>query len=130
MNLMVPITGLFAGIQAIIAFVLTLPIGRMRARLGISLGDGDNPELRVAIRRHANWVENVPFILLLMGLLELNGANTALLYGLGSALVIARIVHPFGLGVDKAATPQRVFGAALTGIVAIIAAIVLIVQAL
>ena len=126
MALAVPITGLYAGIQAIIVTVLVFPIGRIRTRLGVSLNDGANPELTVAIRRHANWAEHVPFALLLMGLLELNAGNPTLLHGLGIALVIARIVHPLGLRTDKIAIPQRIAGAAITGIVTIVAAIALI----
>src|SRR5262245_34467355 len=90
MDLTVPITGLYAGIQAIIAFVLIAPIGRMRGKLGISMNDGANPALTVAVRRHGNWAEHVPFALLLMALLELNGGNPTLLHGLGIALLIGR----------------------------------------
>jgi uncharacterized protein len=128
MDLAVPITGLYAGIQAIIAFVLVAPIGRMRGRLGISLNDGSNPALTVAVRRHANWAEHVPFALLLMGLLELNGGSPMLLHGLGIALVIGRIAHPFGLRTEKVNVPQRIVGAALTGVATIVAGIALIVK--
>jgi uncharacterized protein len=128
MTLAVPITGLYAAIQAIIVTVLLFPIGRMRTSLGVSLNDGGNATLSVAIRRHANWAEHVPFALLLMGLLELDGGNAALLHGLGVALVIARIVHPLGLRMDKIATPPRIAGAAITGVVTLVAAIALLVK--
>jgi hypothetical protein len=128
MDLAVPIAGFYAGIQAVIAAILIFPIGRLRGNLGIPLNDGGNAELAVAVRRHGNWAEHVPFALLLIGLLELNGGNVLLLHGLGAALVVARIVHPFGLRADRVATPQRVFGAAATGIVTIVAAIALIVK--
>ena len=125
----VPVTGLYAGIQALISFVLVFPIGQMRGKLGISLGDGGNAALMVATRRHANWTEHVPFALLLMALYELNGGNLMLLHGLGIALAVARVVHPFGLKADKVSTPQRVAGAAVTGLVTMVAAIALLLKA-
>jgi hypothetical protein len=128
MNLPVPITGLYAGLQAIIAFALVFQIGQLRGKLGVSLGDGGNPELLTAVRRHANWAEHVPFALLLIGLLELNGGNVTLLHALGAGLLVARLVHPLGLRADKLSTPQRILGAALTGVVTIVAGIALIVK--
>ena len=128
MDLPVPITGLYAGIQALIAFVLVFPIGRARGRLGVSLGDGNSPELSVLVRRHGNWAEHVPFALLLFALLELNGGSAVLLHGLGIALTLARVVHPLGLRADRVSTPQRILGAALTGVVTIVAGIALILK--
>jgi hypothetical protein len=128
MDLAVPITGLYAGLQAIISFALVFPIGQMRGKLGVSLGDGGNPQLLTAVRRHANWAEHVPFALLLIGLLELNGAGAALLHALGGGLLVARLAHPLGLRADKVSTPQRVLGAALTGVVTMVAGIALIVK--
>ena len=128
MSLAVPITGFYAAIQAVIVTVLVFPIGRMRTRLDISLNDGGNAALAVAIRRHANWTEHVPFALILMALLELDGGGAMLLHGLGIALVVARIVHPLGLRTDKIATPQRIAGAAITGLVTIVAAIALLLR--
>jgi uncharacterized membrane protein YecN with MAPEG domain len=128
MDLAVPITGLYAGIQAIIAFALIAPIGGLRGQLGVSMNDGANPALTVAVRRHANWAEHVPFALLLMGLLELNGGGATLLHGLGIALLMGRLLHPFGLRADKVNVPQRIAGALLTGVVTIVAGIALILR--
>jgi hypothetical protein len=91
-------------------------IGPTRGKLGISIGDGGNPDLLLKIRRHGNWAENVPLALLLIALLELN--------------VIARIAHPIGLKKDKVYEPLRIGGALLTGLVTAVAAIALIVKAL
>ena len=122
----VPITGLYAGIQAFIAFALSMRIGPMRGKLGISIGDGGNKDLLLAVRQHGNWTENVPFALLLMALLELNGGGTTLLHRLGAALVVARIAHPLGLKKDAVNVPLRIAGALLTGVVTVVAAIALI----
>jgi uncharacterized membrane protein YecN with MAPEG domain len=130
MTLPVPITAVFAGVLGIMFLVLELPIGLLRTRTNVSLGDGGNPDLTVAIRRHANFVEHVPLALLLMALLELNGASHMLLAILGTALVLARLMHPFGLDVHVMRRPPRGLGAATTSLVILVASAVLIWQAI
>ena len=130
MTLPVPITAVFAGVLGIMFLVLELPIGLLRTRTNVSLGDGGNPDLTVAIRRHANFVEHVPLALLLMALLELNGASHMLLAILGTALVLARLMHPFGLDVHVMRRPPRGLGAATTSLVILVASVALIWRAI
>jgi hypothetical protein len=111
----VPITTLYAALQGLVMFGLLIPLGRLRARTQVSIYDGGNPELGVAIRRHANWTEFVPFALLLLLLLELNGAPTALLHGLGATVM------------NK---PLRSIGAGGTLLVILVAVVALLVEAL
>jgi len=125
----VPITGLYAALQAFVAVALIVPIGRLRAKHGVSIHAGGHPDLDVAIRRHANWTEHVPFALLLIGLLELNGGSAGLLHGLGASLLVARIVHPLGLKADTMRSPLRGIGALGTLLVTVIAAIALLLKA-
>jgi len=129
-ELQVPITAVYAALQALIGFALSMPIGPLRGKLGVSIGDGGNAELLLRMRRHGNWAENVPLALLLMGLLELNGAGATLLHVLGATLLIARIAHPIGLKPDSVNTPLRIGGAVLTGLVTVVSAGVLLWQAL
>ena len=123
---MVPITAFYAGLLALIAIALGVPIGAMRARTGISILHGDNMELATLIRRHANFTEGVPLALILLAALELNGASPGLLHGLGIALVAARIAHPLGLHHDNVRSPLRGIGAGGTILVTLIAAVMLI----
>ena len=120
---MVPITALYAGLLAIIAVVLGFRVGRLRLRTGISLYDGGDKALAVAVRQHANFIENVPLALLLMMLAELNVTRAPLLHGLGATLVVARILHPFGLEYDRMRTPLRGIGSALTTLVIVAGAL-------
>jgi uncharacterized membrane protein YecN with MAPEG domain len=126
----VPITALYAALQGIVLFALLAPLGRLRGQTNISIYDGGNPELAVAIRRHANWTEYVPFALLLMALLELNGASAGLLHGLGAALLAARIAHPFGLDPTVMRRPLRGIGAGVSMLVILVAVVALLVEAL
>lgn len=127
-GLPVPITALYAGLLTIIVIVLGAMVGIHRARTGISILHGDDMQLATKIRRHANFVESVPLVLILMALVELNGAGAGLLHGLGIALVVARIAHPIGLDPDNANNPLRGLGAGLTSLAMAIAAGVAIYQ--
>jgi len=117
----VPISALYAGILAVIVVVLSSRVGRARLRTEVSLLHGESSELLVEIRRHANFTEAVPMPLILLALIELNGASGTLLHGLGAALVAARIVHPIGLHHDNMRHPLRGIGALGTTLITLIA---------
>ena len=126
----VPITALYAALQGLLVIALELPVGRLRAQTNVSISDGGNTALAAAIRRHANWAEHVPFVLLLMALLELNGASAALLHFLGLVLLASRIAHPFGLDPAQMRRPLRAVGALGTLLVSVVAIVALLMQAL
>jgi len=121
--MLVPITALYAGILALILGYLGFQVGSTRGRTGISILHGDDMDLAEKIRRHANFTENVPLALILMGALELNGSSPVLLHGLGIALVLARIAHPIGLHHDNMRHPMRAVGAGVTFLVTGVAAL-------
>ena len=123
---MVPITAFYAGLLALIVIALSAVIGPMRLRTGVSILHGDNMVLATMVRRHGNFIEAVPFALILLGFLELNGASPRLLHGLGIALVLSRIAHPIGLKHDNVRHPLRAIGAGATVLVTLIAALILI----
>jgi uncharacterized membrane protein YecN with MAPEG domain len=129
-ELHVPITALYAALQAFVAIALVVPIGRLRAKYDVSIHAGGHPDLDAAIRRHANWTEHVPFALLLIGLLELNGASSGLLHGLGAGLLVARVLHPLGLKHDTMRVPLRGLGSIGTVLVTLTAAIALLLEVL
>lgn len=109
------ITILFAGILGIMAIGIGATVGVYRAKEGISIGDGGNLELTLRMRRHANFVENVPLALILIGLLEMQGVSSTAIYALGGALVLGRILHFVGFGEDVR-NPLRGLGAGLSGL--------------
>ena len=109
--MLLPITALYAGLLVIILIALGIGIGAARARTGISILHGDDMDVAVRMRRHGNFVENAPYALLLMAIIEANGAGSTLLHALGIALVVSRILHPLGLKHDNARDPLRGIGA-------------------
>lgn len=92
-----PVTLVTACVLALMCLVLAARISRARLKHRISLGDKGNEELMVRMRVHGNFIEFVPFVLILMALLESAGANSTALTAAGAALVLARVMHAFGL---------------------------------
>lgn len=91
-------------------FVLWIRVTSARSALNCSFGDGGDMKLLQKIRQHGNFIEWVPFTLLLMVLAEAQGTGAAWLHAAGALLVIGRIAHPFGLKADTAGHPLRYVG--------------------
>lgn len=124
------VTALYAGLLGAVGIVLLALVGPARRRAGASLGDAGDKALTEAIRRHMNWVENVPFILVLLAIIEINGGPKAWLHVLGGVLVAARILHPFGIDAGRMMRWPRVIGAGATILVTIAAIVTVLWQAL
>ena len=124
----VPITALYLAIFALFATGLYVMCGRIRGPERISLGDGGRADLHLAMRRHANFVENVPYFMIMMTALELNGAGPALLHGLGLAMLFVRAMHVVGFKADRLQTIPRAIAGFGTLLVSLTAAGVLVSQ--
>ena len=97
MTMPLPITLATASSLALVAAVLATRAAMGRAKYGIMMGDGGHPDMIARMRAHANFVEYVPLMLILMGLREFAGANRIVLIASGAALVVARILHGIGM---------------------------------
>ena len=85
--MILPITLTIAGAAAILHIWLSLRVGRLRRPLKIGVGDGGNEVLLRRMRAHANFAENMPIFLILLGLIELAGGDrTIWLWAAGIAL--------------------------------------------
>ena len=94
-------------------------------------GDGDNIKLRSAIRAHANFVEYVPIIVLMVAMLEMSGMPALRVHLLMGALLVARLLHPLGMYVGPRSLRFqicRVGGISLTLLVMLAAALLLLWQ--
>ncbi len=105
-----PITTGYAIALAILMLMLWINVTRTRGALKISIGDGDQVVLHERMRRHGNFIEWVPFAVLLMMLAEAAGAGAAWLHAAGAILLVSRLLHPFGLHADNPTHPLRIIG--------------------
>ena len=107
------ITGFYAGLLGLWLVFLILSVVRLRRKYRVGLGDGGQRELTQAIRVHGNFCETVPFILILMGLVEhAQMLPAAALHGFGGALVVSRVLHWRGIMASPGATVGRTAGTA------------------
>lgn len=117
------VTTLYAGILGLMSIAIAFQAGRLRGQTKISIGDGGNQELLLAMRRHANFIEFVPLALILIALLEMNGAPTLAIHALGAGLVVFRVSHALGLKADTVQGAGRAIGAAGSTLVILVASV-------
>ena len=117
----VQITAMYASLLAIMMMGLSGYVSIMRAKLGVSIGDGGNTALSERIRRHGNFVETVPMALLLMALAEISGAKASWIIAAGAILIVARVLHFFGLSASNVNSILRGLGAFATFVAMFIA---------
>lgn len=80
----------------------------------MGLGDGGHKDLAQAIRVHGNFVEYVPFALLLLLLVEMQHDSVWPVHILGGLLVAGRVLHAAGLSRSSNTSFGRFFGTLLT----------------
>jgi|HubBroStandDraft_1064217.scaffolds.fasta_scaffold00118_14 uncharacterized membrane protein YecN with MAPEG domain len=91
------ITSLYAALAGLILIILSFRVMGLRQRKKVVFGDGGVPELTHAIRAHGNFVEYVPIALILILLVESSGGANGTVHGLGIGLILARLLHIWGV---------------------------------
>jgi uncharacterized protein len=114
------ITSLYAAPLGLMALGLSTHVTMLRAKTGISILDGGNNNLAERMRRHGNFIETVPLVLLLMALAEINGVGSMWLHISGALLIAGRLLHAAGLKYDKPAAIPRILGGMATNIAALL----------
>ncbi len=112
------ITLIIAAALGLINLWLSVRISRLRYAKRVSIGHGEVPALEARMRAHANFNEYVPIALILMGLVEMQVGAARGLWAVGALLVVARVLHPFGMD-RPAPNAYRAAGAALTWLVSL-----------
>jgi uncharacterized protein len=94
-------------------------IGKLRQQFKVGVGDGGHEPLLRRMRAQANFIENAPFVLILLGGLELSGGNRAILAGIGALFILARISH--AVGMDRRELQRwRIYGMMATTLVNVV----------
>ncbi|MEP0521376.1 MAG: MAPEG family protein [Hyphomicrobiales bacterium] len=86
------ITAIYAAALGILTAGLGISTVVVRAKLGISWGDGDNFSLQRAIRAHGNLIEYMPVFLVILMILENTETSSNWLHGLGATFLAGRVV--------------------------------------
>lgn len=118
-----PATLLYAALLALLFVALSIRTVRLRGKLRISLGDGNQPAMTRAMRTQANFAEYVPLALLLMYMMERHTDSHAWAHVLGIVLLVARLCHAWGFGREPENFRLRAAGAGLTFFVILAAAL-------
>lgn len=107
---MLPVTILFAGILGLLFFSLSLRTIYGRVKNKVNLGTGDSDDMLRRVRTHANFAEYIPFLLIIMGLLEYHSVSSTFLYVYGTVVVLGRCLHVYGLYSPQTPGWARVYG--------------------
>lgn len=107
---MLEITPLYAALLAIIFLPLFVMVSKERSDLDRSIGYDMGTTLHLRVRRHGNFVEWIPFVLILMAGAEIRGMSDLWLHICGVLIVLGRLIHPIGLRVNASAHPLRIVG--------------------
>ena len=111
---MLLITSIIASVLTIIFIKLSFAVIGLRRKNKVGLGSGGHEDLERAIRAQGNFAEYVPFGMILLACLELNGAPWWLVAIWGAALIIGRLLHAKGINVPPPDFSMRVLGMKFT----------------
>ena len=119
---MLAITSLYAGLIALIFLALSFRVITYRRGKQIGLGDAGDKSLLKRMRAQANCAEYAPIGLILLALVEVQGAPGLVVHGLGLLLLAGRAMHGFGFSASPPVMRLRVLGMmATTGMIALAA---------
>ncbi|UBX48479.1 MAPEG family protein [Providencia alcalifaciens] len=91
------VSSLYAVLGALLILKLSLNVVKLRNQYRVSVGDGGFSELQTAIRVHGNAIEYIPVSLILLLLMEMNGAKVWMIHVCGILLIVSRMLHSYGL---------------------------------
>lgn len=116
------ITALYASVLAVLLVWLAIQVIKQRRVNKVAYADGGVESLQIVRTAQSNASEYIPITLILMALLEFNGAKPVWIHLTGVIFVIGRIIH--ARGILKQSFKGRVKGMQLTFL--IIAALVVL----
>ena len=111
---MLIVTSIIASILTLIFVRLSFAVIDLRRKNKVSLGSGGHEDLERAIRAQGNFAEYVPFGVILIACLELNGAPWWLVALPGITLIIGRLIHAKGINVPPPDFSKRILGMKFT----------------
>lgn len=111
---MLIVTSIIAALLTAVFIRLSFNVIGLRRKNKVGLGSGGNEDLERAIRAQGNFAEYVPFGLILLACLELNGAVWWLIAIPGVTLIIGRLIHAIGINTPPPDFSKRILGMKFT----------------
>ena len=111
---MLIVTSIIAAVLTVIFIKLSFAVIGLRRKNKVGLGSGGHDDLERAIRAQGNFAEYVPFGIILIACLELNGAPWWLVVLPGITLTIGRLFHAVGINQPPPDFSKRVLGMKFT----------------
>ena len=111
---MLIVTSIIAAVLTAVFIRLSFNVIGLRRKNKVGLGSGGNEDLERASRAQGNFAEYVPFGLILLACLELNGAPWWLVAIPGVTLIIGRLIHAIGINTPPPDFSKRVVGMKFT----------------
>lgn len=119
----------YTAVLIFLGLVLTYRVIFVRRSARISLGDGENKELRKRIRAHGNFAEQAPWLALVLMVLPFLGAREWMIHLVGATGVTGRILHALAVSKGDALLRYRALGMVLTTLAQAIGGLALLVLA-
>ncbi|AWK14698.1 MAPEG family protein [Candidatus Fukatsuia symbiotica] len=91
------VSSFYVVLGAILLLKLSLDVVKLRNQYRVTYGDGGFSELQTAIAVYSGAVEYVPIALILLIILEMNGAETWIIHLCGLILIVERLLHFYHL---------------------------------
>jgi hypothetical protein len=111
---MLLVTSIIAAVLTIIFIRLSFAVIGLRRKNQVGIGNGGHEDLERAIRAQGNFAEYVPFGIILIACLELNGAPWWLVAIPGIALIVGRLIHAVGINEPPPNFSKRILGMKFT----------------
>lgn len=102
------VTLFYAALLGLMMAILSIRVPIKRAALDAPWGDAGDEVLATRIRAFGNFIEYVPFIVILMALLEYSGFDANWLHGAGITLTVSRIFHAVSLKAGECGTFRKI----------------------
>jgi uncharacterized membrane protein YecN with MAPEG domain len=124
------IVPVYAGVFALIFVGLSMRVANTRRAMRIGLGTGSNIVLERRVRVQGNFAEYVPFALILLTFVEMQGSAKWVVQALCLALLAARVAHAYGVAQEPETIPIRASAMVVTFAVFIVASAILLINAI
>lgn len=90
------VSALYALLGALLLIKFSVDVLRLRSQYRVAYGDGGFSEIQIALRIHGNAMEFLPIALVLLLLMEMNGALTWMVHLCGLFLIVGRLMQYYG----------------------------------